>query len=164
MTNNEYVIDCSIFPHIVEIEGGTMLHEQLHQISLFAYNWFGHRHGLCIFNEYNCASGRCIDAPYIDYDQSNELNDESMGFVEDYFNWYDENGEYISEPVAEGKFSFLYGAEHSHIGIYASKWIKKSGYDWGIERYYFKVREDAAYFALMLVAHNFKANLIPYSA
>ena len=161
-TNNiEPEIDYSLYPHKVEVEGGTGCYEELVQISLLAVEWFGHMDGGCQFGEYNSKSGRCPTFCDIGETHLYETSYEYFNTMQDEFMWWDKNGNRHEEAFPEGDFTMLWGADHSHIGgVYTAKWHKKTGYDWGLEHYYFKNREDALYFTVMLSALNYKARLL----
>lgn len=99
--------------------------------------------------------GKCDDAPLCEYDFDRwyytqpyqDILDKKLDscrkddtadiekIIKDHFNWV------FELPDCP--------RDHSHpYGIWSTKWVKKTGYDYGIQNYLFENQEDAVYFTL----------------
>lgn len=112
------------FPFIVSFEGYYGPCGILDEMENWCIKCFGLPHGECRYEERG--RGPC---PYADIDEDG---------------WKEFCKEFNNDVYDEEMWTY----DHSHKGKWTYKFIRKTGYDYGIQDFYFKHEEDAIYFKL----------------
>ena len=151
-------IDYSKFPFKVYLEGYSGGGEDLSSFELKSHDWFGYKHGDCIFDEYNCHAGKCSVTGYSQ--ECHHVTEEYLRVYGDFW-YYDKDGHaHIASPEPVGEFCTLFDLDHCHIGIWTVEYLRKIGYDYHQVAYHFKNKTDAQLFLLLIKTDSNKAHLM----